>query len=97
MDRKAVAKELRQRLFDFIEAERREALQDAAIDDLFEKVLAPWSKPSAAEVDLISPEELCRTWTASSPEISPPRCNCKPDTTICGRCWPVTMPATGQD
>lgn len=40
MDRKAVAKELRQRLFDFIEAERRDALQDAAIDDLFEKVLA---------------------------------------------------------
>jgi hypothetical protein len=40
MDRKAVAKELRQRLFDFIEAEHKEALQDAAIDELFEKVLA---------------------------------------------------------
>ena len=40
MDRKAVAKELRQRLFDFIEAEHKDALQDAAIDELFEKVLA---------------------------------------------------------
>lgn len=40
MDRKAVAKELRQRLFDYIEAEHKDALQDAAIDELFEKVLA---------------------------------------------------------
>lgn len=45
MDRKVVAKELRQRLFDFIEAERRDALQDAAIDDLFESVLAKYETP----------------------------------------------------
>lgn len=40
MDRKDLAKKLREALFDHIEAERREALQDAAIDKLFEKVLA---------------------------------------------------------
>lgn len=40
MDRKDLAKKLREALFDHIEAERREALQDAAIDRLFEGVLA---------------------------------------------------------
>lgn len=40
MDTKALARKLREALFDHIESERREALQDAAIDSLFENVLA---------------------------------------------------------
>ena len=70
MDRKALARKLREALFDHIEAGRRDALQDGAVDALFERVLATWGKPSSTEVDLISPEELCRTWTTPSLEIS---------------------------
>lgn len=49
MDRKAIAKELREKLFDFIESERREALQDDAIDKLFEGVLAKHAAPQSSE------------------------------------------------
>jgi hypothetical protein len=40
MDRTAMARKLREALFDHIETEHRDALQDGAIDSLFEKVLA---------------------------------------------------------
>jgi hypothetical protein len=88
MDRTTMARKLREALFDHIETERRDALQDSAIDQLFEKVLASWSKPS---------EELCRTWTSQQVEIAPqPTCQCKPDTTNCGICWDKTAtPAIG--
>lgn len=57
MDRKDLAKKLREALFDHIEAERREALQDAAIDKLFEGVLAeyelrlPVARPNLGAAD----------------------------------------------
>lgn len=84
MDRTTMARKLREALFDHIEVERRDALQDGAIDSLFEKVLASWEGPS---------EELCRTWTSQQVEIAPqPTCQCKPDTTSCGICWDKNAP-----
>ena len=49
MDRAAIARKLREALFDHIESERREALQDGAIDSLFEKVLASWVLPTVSD------------------------------------------------
>ena len=46
MDRTTLARKLREALFDHIESERRDALQDKAIDSLFEKVLASWAPPT---------------------------------------------------
>lgn len=43
MDRTTLARKLREALFDHIETERRDALQDSAIDSLFEKVLTSCS------------------------------------------------------
>jgi hypothetical protein len=58
MDRTAMARKLREALFDHIETECRDALQDSAIDSLFEKVLAScestpvdWSVPAAISDD----------------------------------------------
>lgn len=45
MDRTTIARKLREALFDHIEAGRRDALQDSAIDSLFERVLASCEAP----------------------------------------------------
>ena len=67
MDRTALARKLREALFDHIEAERRDALQDGAVDALFEKVLASCER-TAPPVDTWT--QSSRTWTASAPEIT---------------------------
>lgn len=49
MDRTTLARKLREALFDHIEAGRRDALQDSAVDSLFEKVLASWVPPTVSD------------------------------------------------
>jgi hypothetical protein len=94
MDRKALARKLREALFDHIETEHRDALQDDAVDALFEKVLASCER-TAPLVDIAA--QTCRTWTTSTPYIATQKtCDCKPDTTNCGICWDKTAtPAIG--
>lgn len=61
MDRTTLARKLREALFDHIETGRKEALQDSAIDSLFEKVLASCEAP----VFRASPDDYL-TWTSTA-------------------------------
>lgn len=122
MDRTTLARKLREALFDHIEAGRRDALQDGAVDALFEAVLAlcgslsldverlhstqkailkTWVAQQQDEVDLM-PDLLTGTAIVrvdahgSMTKVDPsdvylgaPTCQCKPDTTSCGICWPT--------
>lgn len=60
MDRTTLARKLREALFDHIEAGRRDALQDGAIDALFESVLASCERPTLKG----SPGDIL-TWTSA--------------------------------
>ncbi len=98
MDRTTLARKLREALFDHIEAGRRDALQDSAIDSLFERVLASCEKQPLIRKEALT--DLLASWnavetgsftvteiTTDSYTLSPqPTCQCKPATS-CGRCW----------
>lgn len=85
MEHKELARKLREALFDHIEAGRRDALQDGAIDGLFERVLASCEIPTYVAGDFIrfgprtmdvtSDDAPCAMWTApASLPASAPSC-----------------------
>jgi len=83
MDRKALARKLREALFDHIEAGRRDALQDGAVDSLFERVLASCGALNL-DVDRLhsTQKAILATW-ADQQQTSPCECQaCRRDRVI---------------
>lgn len=81
MDRTTLARKLREALFDHIETGRRDALQDSAIDSLFERVLASCSVLDLDVGRLHSTQRaILGTWIDQQQST----CQCEPDTASVG-------------